>query len=196
MIVIAILLFLEFYFQVPSAVITVTDAIKSYAIVIAAFAMGLGVFNLSIIHIEKIQKREEGQWYFSIWMLLIMALFIVVGLVFGIEHPNHAWIYNNIYIPVNLTVYSLIGWLVYYSIYRSFRVRSIETLYLLVVFFFTAMGNAPIGEALWTGFPAIRVWIETIPNASASRGFAMANALGAISIGLRTIVGKSRAGMD
>jgi len=196
MVILGIVLFVDFFFKVPETYVAITDEIKSFNIVVAGFALGLGVFNILEIHGKHISKRTPEQWYYSVWLIIVMAAFIITGLGFGIQAESFKFLYQNFFMPLDMTIYSLIGWLVIYAIYIAFRARTVETLFMIVIFFFALMGNAPVGAAIWTGFPDIRVWMETVPNSAATRGYYLAQSIGAIAMGLRTLVGKTRAGLE
>jgi hypothetical protein len=57
----------------------------------------------------------------------------------------------------------------------------------------------PVGAAIWGqdsflgGFPGIKDWIMSVPNMAAKRAILMGAALGAISTGIRVILGIERA---
>lgn len=195
MMFLGILLFSEFYFVVPQSVQDASSELQNYAIIIAGFAMGLGAINLLITHGSSIMKREKDQWPFSAWLIIVMTAFTVVGLSMGTNSATYQFLFNNFYYPIDTTVYSLIGWLVVYAIYLTFRARTYETTYLLIVAFFALMGNAPIGEALVPSLGGLKAWLANVPNAASVRGFNIAMSIGAIVVGLRTLIGRERAAL-
>ena len=57
--------------------------LQNWGIVLTAFTLGFGALNLFIFHSKHISRRTEGQWLYSIWLLLIIVLFTVVGVALG-----------------------------------------------------------------------------------------------------------------
>ena len=190
-----IFLFAEFYLTVPNEVKTASQEIQNYTIVVAGFAMGIGAINLLFTHGAAIQRREKDQWPFSIWLLIVMTTFTVVGLWLGTSSTEYQFIFNNFYYPIDTTVYSLIGWMVVYAIYLTFRAKNYETTYLLVLSFLALMGNSPIGPAVFPPLADLHTWLSNVPNVGAVRGFNIAMSVGAVVVGLRTIMGRERAAL-
>jgi len=192
MFILGLLMLIEFFFNIPTVLKGAVGDIQNFAVIIAAFALGIGALTLLFNHGRLISKREPGQWYYSLWLLIVMVVFVVLGVSGGTDSPSYQWIFENLFMPVDMTLYSLIGWLVIYAIYLTFRARNFETLFMLVVAFFTLMGNAPIGSVMWGPFADIKSWLAAVPNTAAVRGFYIAMALGAIAVGIRTLIGKER----
>lgn len=192
MFIIGIFLFYEFYFNVPKVVNDVSGEIQNYAIIIAGFAMGIGAINLLFTHGISIRKREKGQWLYSLWLLIVMITFTVVGVSLGISSNQYQFLFNNFFYPIDSTIYALIGFMVVYAIYLTFRARSYETTYLLVLAFVALLGNSPIGPAVFPPLTGLQSWLASVPNTAAVRGFNFAMSIGAIIIGFRTIIGRER----
>jgi hypothetical protein len=57
------------------------------------------------------------------------------------------------------------------------------------------IGRVPVGEIIWPGFPDFIEWIMNVPQLAAKRAIMIGAALGAISTGLKVIVGLERAYM-
>lgn len=196
MIFLSAILFAEYFLIIPDPLLAVTAEIKLYSIVVAAFAMGLGCFDLVKRHGKIILTRTTNQWLYSLWLLIIMVVFVFVGLGYGIKSDQLQFFYRNFMMAVAMSSYSLIGWFLIFGLYSGLRVKSVQSLYLLIVFCLTLIGNSPLGASLWSGFPAIRSWIESVPNTGASRGFFIAMAIGAVAIGLKTLSGKVKVGVE
>ena len=54
------------------------------------------------------------------------------------------------------------------------------------------LGNAPIGELLWSGFPNLKLWILAVPNNAARRGIVLGMFIGTVGVALRIFTGRER----
>lgn len=192
---VGILMFIEFFFVTPPYYIDAIKDLQNATVIIAAFAMGIGAINLLLTHSSFIMKREPDQWYYSLWLLVVMAIFVVLGIGTGTDSETYQFFFQNFFMPVDMTLYSLIGWLIVYAIYLTFRARNAETTVLLLVAFFALLGNAPIGGAVLPALGGIKSWLAAVPNTASVRGFNIAMALGSIVVGLRTLAGRERAAL-
>ncbi|MEM0053154.1 MAG: hypothetical protein QXL89_03145 [Nitrososphaeria archaeon] len=163
------------------------------AALIAAYATILGILTLAIIHVNHIIKRTKGQWVYSIVVLALALLMIVVGFIGELgTHPYFIWLYQYPLIALDTTIYSLLAFYIVSAAFRAFKVRSVEALILVVAGIFVMLMNAPVGAAIWSGFPTIGNWVMSVPNTSGFRGFIIGAAIGAIAIGLRVLLGKEK----
>jgi len=195
MFMVGFIITIEFFFNVPESMITAAANIKNISMVIAAFALGVGGVNIAIVHGNRIRRRVSGEWYFSIWLIVLFITHLVVGLALETTSPQYTWLFNSFYVPINMTLYALIGFYVIYACYNSLRVRSPEAIVMVVVTCLTILGRAPIGETIWPGFLVIQNWLKSVPNTGASRAITIVGSIGAILIGIRTLIGIEKGAM-
>jgi hypothetical protein len=195
MVAITVILFVEFFIEVPASYRFVTDELQSFTVVLAAFAMALGSFSILELHGKRVRNRGEG-WQYSIVLICCLALLIGVGLYGGTSGFWFKWFYRYFVQEPSSTIYAIIGWVCVYSIYISFRIDSLEIFYFTLVWIIAFLANAPIGPVLWKDFPILQSWLQSVPNTAATRGYYIANSLSAIAIGFRTIIGRTRVGLE
>lgn len=171
-----------------------TDAfvkdLQNWGIILTAFTLGFGAVNLFQFHSRHISRRTPGQWTFSTWLLLVIVIFTVTGVGFGATSDSYSWLYNASYFALSATVYSSLGFYMTSGIYRALRARSVETAILLIVGIIVLAKNAP---ALAVAFPILSIWMSFISSTlttSAQRGIMIGASLGAISLGVRTMLGR------
>lgn len=181
----------DLYLNVPVSVHNSAITLQKIAMVISAFSIGLGVASVLMHHGSSIIKRT-GKWYYSLWLFVLFAIFSVVGFAYGPTSVQYMWLFNNIFVPVNQTMYSLLGVFIVYALYRTFQARNIEVGVMLVVALFTLIGRAPIGGYLWLGFPALREWCKIL-NLGGYRAFIIVSAVGAVAMGIRVLIGREKA---
>lgn len=196
------------------AVEPVSTELQSWAIIMTALASVLGVVNVARINLLKVSRKEEN-WPYSVILLGGMILMILLGTlipmvksVFGIEGPAQigafnasgvnegTWFYqffNNLFVPMQATMFALLAFFIASAAFRAFRVRSLDATLLAITAMVVMLGRVPLGDAMSHGFlPDLSDWIMNVPNLAAKRAIMIGAALGAISTGLKVIMGIER----
>jgi len=172
---------------------TISSDIQSWGVVISAFALGLGVVTLTRNNVGIIRRREKN-WPYYLWCLIIMFTMIGSGLIGPLgKHPVFLWLYNNAFIHLSSTMYSILAFFITTAAVRAFRARNIDAALVLVSGVFVIMTLAPIGATIWSGIPLIGQWFLDVPNMAGMRGIIIGIGLGVLTLGIRTILGYERA---
>ena len=164
--------------------------LQNWGIILTAFSLGFGAVNLFLFHGKHISRRTPDQWQFSLWLLIVIVIFTVIGVGFGATSDQYNWLYNASYFALSATVYSSLGFYMTSGVYRALRLRNIESGIFLVVGLIVLAKNAP---ALTVYFPSLATavaFISGILTTAAQRGIMIGGSLGAISLGIRTITGR------
>ena len=180
-------------------------------VIIAGFALPLGVFNVLGIHSRKIARQEQG-WIYSVPALLgllgmggagVLALLGVPEAGIG-KNPDGSStpfdaLFGTVYTPLQATMFALVAFFMASAAYRAFRIRSFQATLLLLAALVVMLGRVPFGEMVfawlpeaWGGsrwLPSLTNWIMTKPNSAAQSGIIIGAALGAASMSLRVILG-------
>jgi len=185
----AVLVMADYFLKIPGTGPVVKD-LQNWGIILTAFSLGFGAVNLFYLHTRHISRRTPGQWPFSTWLLLMIVVFTIVGVTMGPTGPQYSWLYNSSYFALSATVYSSLGFYMTTGCYRALRARNAEAALLLVVGAIALLRNAP---AVAVGVPIIipmEAWLSAIPTTSAQRGIMIGASLGAIALGVRTMIGR------
>ena len=190
--------------------------IISWSLIISPFALVLAVATLIQTHWTRISRRaEHWQYSYVVFAGIIIMVLIGVptflnkisflpenGLSFGPKSPIFEWLFNNVQVPMDATMFSLLAFFIASASYRAFRARTFEATLLLVTALIVMMGNVPIGDLIWNtvmswtpwdnGASTARQWILDNPNLSARRGIILGVSLGVISQSIRIILGIER----
>lgn len=167
------------------------NVITNGGIVIMAFTYALGIYSIVSVNLTKIQRGQDVVPKIA----LLAALALMVGLGFWrgfAEGTPFNWMYLNLYVPLQATMFSLLAFYIASAAFRAFRARSLEATLLLVCATLVMIGRIPVGEKLWSFFPTLSDWIMNFPNLAGKRAILIGAALGAISTGLRVILGLER----
>jgi len=171
------------------------------AVIIAAFALFLGLLNVVRVHFGHIRERTKT-WPYSAVLLAALLLVFVAGVFTltpsqadpsqpsGLSHPAMQWVFTNVMAPLQATFGALLAFLTVAAAYRLFRRRSAESAVLLVVVLLVLAGQASFG--LLPVLPQLRDWILDVPALAGMRGILLGVALGTVLTGIRLLLGVER----
>lgn len=184
-----------FAFFVPHRFVSnLNQDLDTWLVIVAAFALPLGVVNLVMTNVGKIKQRRKG-WPYSIVLIAGLCLMAFYGIMGGDQgfHPDFQRMFVNMVSPLQATMFSLLAFYVASAAYRAFRARNVEATVLLIAAIVVMMGRIPFGDMLSGGrMTPISEWLMTKPNAAAQRGIIIGAALGAASMQIRVILGIER----
>lgn len=126
------------------------DPVATVANVMAAFLLGLGIFSLVRVHLNKIRRRQ-ADWSFSIVLLTSFLVMLSVGFVDwiqrefndpqGLLNSMENWtvvnrandlLFDGLYQQMDAAMFSIIAFYILSAAFRAFRVRSIEATVMMV----------------------------------------------------------------
>ncbi len=172
-----------------------------WGLIISPFALVIAVVTLIQTHVSRVRLRSE-HWQYSLVIFAGMIVMVLVGVPLGPQNSVVVWLYNNVQVPMDATMFSLLAFFIASAAFRAFRARSFEATLLLITAMFVMIGNVPIGDLVWNkvmswtpwadGASWIRQWILDIPNGAARRGIILGVSLGVISQSIRIILGIER----
>ena len=168
------------------------DTFNRWFLVIAVFALLLGLLNLLRLHVNKVKKIDKG-WGYSVVLLSGLVATIFTGAKWGIGTGTpFNYIFVNIQQPMGATMFALLAFFIASASFRALRARNIDATLLLVAAIIVMLGRVPIGNILWNKLPLIADWIMTYPNTAGQRAIMIGIALGTVSYSLRVILGIER----
>jgi len=197
---------LVYYIAAPGVVDlqAVSDQLLSYITVVLTAAFGIGVINLTRVHVLNI-KRKRATWRYSIILLIslyAMAVFTMIASPFALDPnsvvipasdiqastPIYEFLYYKILANINASIFSLLAFFIASAAYRAFKARSIESTILLVAGLLVILGQAPVADLIWPGFSIIRDWILAFPNTAGQRGILIGAALAIVVFSVRRLI--------
>ncbi|MYI93014.1 hypothetical protein F4083_01630 [Candidatus Poribacteria bacterium] len=172
-----------------------------WGLIISPFALVLAVVTLIQTHASRIRFRAE-HWQYSFIVFIGMIAMVLAGVPFGEQNTVLVWLYDNVQVPMDATMFSLLAFFIASAAFRAFRARAFEATLLLITAMFVMLGNIPVGDLIWEtlmswtpwedGASWLRQWILDVPNTAARRGIILGVSLGVISQSIRIILGIER----
>jgi hypothetical protein len=187
------LLILLGYFIPVEPLLSLRVMLLQWTVILAAFALLVGVVNLFRVHSTKIKNAQPGSVYSFILIVALVLTLAVVGY-YGPTSAASIWIFSYIQLPIEASLMALLTIVLVYACVRLLRRRlnALALVFLLTVLV-VLLGTAPlffIGEAPVLNL--IRDLIVQIPAVGGARGLLLGVALGAIATGLRILMGADR----
>ncbi|MDO9128806.1 MAG: hypothetical protein Q7U34_02970 [Anaerolineales bacterium] len=182
------------YFVELPILVNLRITILNWAIILAAFALFIGVFNLLAVHADKVRSKKKGGFY-SLILILSMLVTLVLGLWLRPDHLVMALIFNAIQLPVETSLMAMLVVTLTYASIRLLRRRSnLVSVIFLVTALLILLGSAPLPfiGSLPIVSDMIRPFIAQVLAAAGARGILIGVALGALTTGLRVLFGAER----
>jgi hypothetical protein len=167
-----------------------------WAVLLAAAALFLGLFNLLSVHWNKVSLQESG-WPYSALLILMFLVTLVLGLLFGPDYQAVMLLFQYVQVPVEASLLALLAVALVLAGFRMLaRKRDLASLVFIGAALVTLLGTAPwpIGA---DSLPAMligdaRAWLSQVLAAGGARGILLGVALGAITTGLRVLLASDR----
>ena len=165
--------------------------LTDWAIVIAGFAVLIGVFNLISVHMEKVRSRQKGSLY-GVLLLLSLIITFGFGLLLGPEASLMRLAVDGVIVPVESALMAILAVTLIYASIRLLRrrvdVMSVIFLAVAVLFLFAIMPT-PFGQ-----IPGDQIILNLTGMISrgGARGLLIGIALGTLLTGLRVLFGIDR----
>lgn len=188
-IVVQLFIYTPYFFEVPDQVKVVESNLLTIGVVIATFALLVGVYTTTRRELLRISKRVSG-WPLSAWLLFIIWFMIIVGLILGQNSPLFRFFPDAVLIPGDATIYSLILFYMVSAGARAFKARDTESRLLIIVAILVLLQQAPVANYIWPGFATIGSWFVNNLGMAITRTFAIIVALGGVVLSVRFITGR------
>lgn len=167
-----------------------------YAVLLAAIALFLGLFNLVSVHWSKVSEQRAG-WPYSAILIVAFFLTLVLGLVFGPDSPVVLLLFEFVQLPVEASLSALLVVSLTLAGYRLItRRRDLISVIFIVTALLVLLGSGPglvsSGGQTFLFFNGVRNWLAQVAAAGGARGVLLGVALGSIVTGLRILMAVDR----
>ncbi len=168
------------------------QSILDWMQIVYVFALLVGALSFLLLHLEKISKKQKD-WAYDLVAIIGLLVMVVLGFARGVQKGSpFLWIFDNLQVPMQSTMFALLAFFVASAAYRGFRARNLEAAVLLLAGLLLILGRVPIGEMISSRIPEAATWVLNVPSMAARRGILIGIGLGSIATSLRIIVGIER----
>jgi hypothetical protein len=192
--IIVVILVLLGYFIPIDPLLPITQLLLDWAVILAAFAVLAGVFNLLMVHFEKVRGRQKGSVYSAILSFVLVAAFLY-GIIRPPEDTYMVKAFNAIQLPVEASLMALLAVTLTYASIRLLRRRLnlFSTVFIIVVLL-TLLVTMPLPfvGAVPGLSDSLHRFISHVFAAAGARGILIGVALGTLTTGLRVLFGADR----
>jgi hypothetical protein len=155
----------------------------------------LGTWSLIRYHVKKIQRRQEN-WQYSYVTLIGLAVTVGAAGIWKTSSGPYPWLFNNIQVPMQSTMFSLLAFFVASASYRAFRARTVHATLLLIAGALVMLGRVPLGAYFSGSIGGVEIslvkiadWLLNVPNLAAKRGIMIGVGLGMTATAIKIILG-------
>ena len=187
----------------PSGEATTLGLLRAFflqgAIVWAAVAMLVGIFNLASVHLTKIRSNEEA--FYSFILLITLIITLGIGLYDIVEtftqqeinFTRTTWVFNYIQLPIETSLMAVLAISLTYAAARLLARRfNLTSVVFVGVVLMLLIGAVPQVATQAPILADIRQWILRVPTIAGARGILLGIALGTIATGVRILTGSDR----
>lgn len=155
-----------------------------WAVILAGWAVLVGIGNLFAVHFQKMRLRKPGAIY-----SMVLLFFLLVSLTVNITDPLKSWgnvLMDGIVIPVEISLMAVLAVTLIYASVRLLRARAnLMSIIFIGVALIVLLGQLPFVSDLIRPFSNVLV-------TGGARGILIGVALGTLTTGVRILLGTDR----
>lgn len=195
----------------------IESTLIDWFMIISGFAILLGQASLLHLNVTRVMEKAPN-WKYYLAGLISFALMLIFGLLWGMEKTPGLmgsgrgiadtlgakpfdYLFENAFIPLSSTMFSLLAFYIASAAYRAFIIRNFESNLLMITAVIVMLGRTSFAPVL-TGWipdslsflrlPELTNFIMQYPNTAAQRAILISAALGIVGASLRIILGIER----
>ncbi len=165
----------------------------NWVMILAAAATLVGIFNLTLVHTDKVSRGEKGGVYSALLVVSLWATFLFAIIL----RPDHdvmkRLVMGGIIIPSEAALMGLLTITLLYAAIRLLRRRvDLMSIVFLATAVFVILGSVTLtfGEIPLIG--GLSQWVSQVLALGGARGILIGVSLGILTTGLRVLFGADR----
>jgi hypothetical protein len=184
------------YFVDTAIILDIRQMLMQWGVLLAAAAIFMGLFNLLLVHWNKLNDQTPG-WPYSAVLIFFFLVTLFLGLIFGPDFEVILLLFNYVQLPIEAGLMALLA---VSLVVAGFKMMSHRKNLFSMVFILTAIlvliGNSPLlmgSDAVIAQLLGnVRAWVAQVWSAGGARGILLGVALGAVATGIRVLMGAER----
>jgi hypothetical protein len=167
-----------------------TTTLFSWMVLLAAFALLLGVANVAFVHLRRVYTGGRD-WLASSALLLALVAVLLAGLLDprGTTSPTVEWFFDALIAPGQATLFALLAFFTAAAAFRYLRIGRRGGAWMLVgalVIFAAQMPGLTLSPTLASAVD----WLLSAPVAAIFRGALLGSGLALLLAGVRFLLGR------
>ena len=189
--VFGVVMFLQYFSTHPVARGINAAVLVDFWQIIFAFALIVGV--VTFVKSTATGISRSADWPYRVVSLAGVIIMPIFAVVWGIRAESpFMWVFENIQVPLQSTVFALLAFFVASASYRGFRARSIPAGILLGAAFLTILSRSSLEAWYPAALTSFADWVRDYPSMAARRAILIGIGLGSLTTSLRVILGIER----
>ncbi|HOY84434.1 MAG TPA: hypothetical protein PLQ80_03960 [Candidatus Syntrophosphaera sp.] len=195
----------------------IESTLIDWFMIISSFAILLGQASLLRMNVTRVAEKAPN-WQYYLAGIISFGLMLAFGLLWGMEKTPGLlgqgqgivsqlgvkpfdYLFENAFIPLSSTMFSLLAFYIASAAYRAFIIRNFESNLLMLTAVIVMLGRTSFAPMLtgwipdslgWLRLPELTNFIMQYPNTAAQRAILISAALGIVGASLRIILGIER----
>ena len=164
----------------------------NWAIILAGAAAIVGVFNLILVHSDKVRRSEKGSVYSALLVVSLVAT-LIFGIILRPGHTIMKMVVSGIIVPSEAALMGLLTISLLYAAIRLLRRRiDLMSIIFLVTAAFVILGTASLPFGAIPLVSDFSRWVTEVLALGGARGILIGVSLGILTTGLRVLFGTDR----
>jgi hypothetical protein len=164
--------------------------IYEWGILLSAFALLLGAFNVAWVHVRRVVAGAQG-WLQSLLLVVAMAVVLATGLfsTAGVRAPLVEMLFDAIIAPGQATLFALLAFFMAAAAYRYLRIGRPGGVWLLAGVLLVFAVQIPVVNAIMpTAFANLVNWVVDVPAMAALRGALLGSGFALVIVAIRYLL--------
>lgn len=164
----------------------------NWAIILAGAAAIVGVFNLILVHSDKVRRSEKGSIYSALLVVSLVAT-LIFGIILRPGHTIMKMVVSGIIVPSEAALVGLLTISLLYAAIRLLRRRvDLLSIIFLITAAFVILGTASLPFGAIPLVSDFSRWVTEVLALGGARGILIGVSLGILTTGLRVLFGTDR----
>ncbi len=164
----------------------------NWAIILAGAAAIVGVFNLILVHSDKVRRSEKGSVYSALLVISLVAT-LIFGIILRPGHTIMKMVVSGIIVPSEAALMGLLTISLLYAAIRLLRRRvDLMSIIFLITAAFVILGTASLPFGAIPLVSDFSRWVTEVLALGGARGILIGVSLGILTTGLRVLFGTDR----